>query len=219
MKAKIALVHAVKAAIDPIEEAFRKGWPEAACSNILDDSLSRDRERDGTLTVAMKERIGTLARYAAGTGADGILFTCSAFGEAIAAVARELPLPVLKPNEAMFEMALERGRHIGMLATFAPSVGSMEEEFRDLAAERGVPAVIECCCVPDAMAALKEGDSAAHDRLVAEAAPRLAHCDAVLLAQFSTARAAPAVAAALGREVLTSPKSAVSKLRSLVAGV
>ncbi len=62
MKADIALVHAVKAAIEPIEEAFRRDWPEAACRNILDDSLSRDRERDGCLPAAMPERIAVLAR-------------------------------------------------------------------------------------------------------------------------------------------------------------
>lgn len=35
--------------------------------NILDDSLSVDRERDGVLTEAMKHRIRTLAEYGAAT--------------------------------------------------------------------------------------------------------------------------------------------------------
>jgi hypothetical protein len=67
------------------------------------------------------------------------------------------------------------------------------------------------------MAALKAGNAEAHDRLIAESPPRFADCDAVLLAHFSTARAAPAVTAALDRPVLTSPGSAVAKLKGIIA--
>jgi Asp/Glu/hydantoin racemase len=213
---RIALIHAVTVAIAPVEAAFRELWPEAECINILDDSLSVDRERDGELNAAMTARILALAAYGQSTGAAGILFTCSAFGEAIATAAARAPIPVLKPNEAMFEAALNAGRRIGMLATFAPSVASMEQEFREIALAHGSPATIESYCVPQAMAALKTGDGATHDRLVAAAAPRFGDCDAVLLAHFSTSRAASATSETLGRAVLTSPGSAVAKLRSLL---
>ena len=122
MKTRIALIHAVTVAIEPVQEAFLALWPEAECGNILDDSLSLDRERDGVLTATMTQRILALAEYATATGAAGILFTCSAFGEAIEAAAARARIPVLKPNEAMFEAALAAGQRIGMLATFAPSV-------------------------------------------------------------------------------------------------
>lgn len=124
---RIALIHAVTVAIDPIRQAFDELWPEADIVNILDDGLSPDRARDADLTPAMRHRIIDLGRYALSTGADGILYTCSAFGPAIEAFAAVTERPVLKPNEAMFARALAAGRRIGMLATFRPSVASMKK--------------------------------------------------------------------------------------------
>jgi hypothetical protein len=61
----------------------------------------------------MHERFQRLAQYAVDTGAQGILFTCSAFGPCIEAVARRhAGIPVLKPNEAMVE-EVARGRAAG----------------------------------------------------------------------------------------------------------
>ena len=209
---RIALIHALRHSPPPIEAAFRTLWPEATLMNLLDDSLSADLAREGALTPRMTERFLALARYAAGTGAAGILFTCSAFGPCIEAVARDLaPMPVLKPNEAMIEEAAAAGRRIGLLASFAPTLDSMPPEF-----PAGVAVVPRCA--EGALAALDRGDAAEHDRLAAEAARDLADCDAVALAQFSLARAAPAVAAATGLPVLTTPDSAVRKLRRVLLG-
>lgn len=211
---RIVLVHAVTVAIEPVQTAFAELWPEAETVNLLDDALSRDRARDGELTEAMSNRIGALGRYGLFIGADGILYTCSAFGPAIEAFARSCEVPVLKPNEAMFRTALELGTRIGMLATFAPSVASMEAEFRDMAAAAGSQASIETVLVPEAMAALNEGDAAGHNSMLARAADQLRDRDVVLLAQFSTSRAHAAVSNAVPCPVLTSPAAAVAELRT-----
>jgi Asp/Glu/hydantoin racemase len=213
---RIALIHAVRVAMDPIATAFRQGWPEAETVNLLDDGLSRDLERRGTLEGPMTERIGALAAYASGLGADGILYTCSAFGTAIEKARAGSRIPVLKPNEAMLEAALAAGRRIALVATFAPTLPSMTGELQALARDRGVEVAITPLFVPGAMQALDAGDGATHDRLIADAVRPLAGHDAVLLAQFSMTRAAPAVAAAIGGVVLTSPETAVAKLRRLV---
>lgn len=212
MTMRIALVHALRHSPPPIEAAFREAWPEAVLMNLLDDSLSADLSRDGRLTEAMTQRFLTLARYAAGTGAEGILFSCSAFGPCIEACARDLaPIPVLKPNEAAIEEVVGHGKRIGLLATFPGTIASMPPEFPP-----GVEVVP--CLAEGAMAALDAGDAERHDRLVEQAAPALRDCDAILLGQFSLARAAPMVARATGRPVVTTPGSAVRKLRRLLQG-
>jgi len=215
--ARIALIHAVPMAIAPVAAAFDAQWPEAERINLLDDSLSVDRQRAGALTPAIAARIAALADYARACAADGILYTCSAFGAAIEAVARASAIPVLKPNEAMFEDALATGRRIGMLATFPPSVAGMKAEFRAQAGTSG--ATIATICVPDAMAAAQRGDMATHNALLAAAAQRseAQGFDALMLAQFSMAPACAAVQAVARCPVLTSPASAVRRLKQALA--
>jgi Asp/Glu/hydantoin racemase len=208
---RITLIHALKHSIVPIEASFARLWPDATLMNLVDDSLSADLARDGRLTVAMTDRFLALGRYATSTGADAILFTCSAFGPCIEAVARELaPMPVLKPNEAMIEQAVVRGMRIGLLSSFPPTLASMPREFP--AAMEIVPKLAE-----GAMAALDRGDRTEHDRLVAEASRDLRDCDLIALAQYSMAPAAALVAEASGRPVLTTPDSAVAKLKQLLS--
>ncbi len=208
---RIALIHALKHSIVPIEASFAKLWPEATLMNLLDDSLSADVARDGRLTPAMTDRFQALGRYAASTGANAILFTCSAFGPCIEAVAREqAPLPVLKPNEAMIEQAVKRGHRIGLLSTFAPTLRSMPPEFPT--SVEVVPKLAE-----GALDALDRGDRAGHDRLVVQASRDLRDCDLIALAQYSMAPAAALVAEATKLPVLTTPDSAVIKLKQLLA--
>lgn len=220
MTLRIALIHAVPVAVGPITDAFERHWADAERMNLLDDSLSVDRAKDAVLTAAMSARIEALAAYAVQNGADAVLFTCSAFGTAIEAAAARHSQPILKPNQAMFDAALAQGDRIGMVATFEPSVAGMEAEFAEAAKARNCGnARIETNCVPEAMTALRAGDEARHNELVAAAARRLAHCDAIMLAHFSTSIAAEACRAAVDRPILTSPDAAVLRLKSILHAV
>jgi aspartate/glutamate racemase len=210
-KPRIVLLHGTPVAIEPIQRAFATRWPEAEPVDLLDASLSIDRARDHDLTPRMFERFVELGGYAHRIGAEAILVTCSAFGPAIERMARELPVPVLKPNEAMF-------RRIGMLATFAPSVLTMTEEFEQFVGEAGAQASLETIVVEGAMDALRKGDADRHNALIAARAPELAHCDAIMLAHFSTSRALAAVTAAVKTPVLTAPDAAVDRIRAAIGG-
>ncbi len=198
----------------PINAAFARDWPEARRMNLLDDSLSADLARAGRLDAAMTARFVALADYVVAQGAEAILFTCSAFGPCIDAVkARLAPMTVLKPNEAMIDeavaLARERGsRPIGLVASFGPTLETMPAEFPP-----GTQLLTGHAAL--ALEALQAGDTAGHDEAATEAAVRLAAqgCGLIVLAQFSLARAAPLVAARTGLPVLTTPDSALRRLR------
>lgn len=212
---RVALIHALAHSVAPINEALARDWPQAFRMNLLDDSLSADLAAGGGLDAAMHDRFQRLAQYAVDCGGDAILFTCSAFGPCIEAVARRhAPLPVLKPNEAMVEDAAATKLRVGLVATFGPTLQSMRPEF---------PAGVEpdCILAEGALAALDAGDTQRHDALIGEAALALARrgCGVIALAQFSMARARAQVAQRTGLPVLTPVDSAVTALkRRLGAG-
>jgi len=214
---RIALIHATALAVEPIQSAFSRHWPQARRMNLLDDSLSVDRAEAGHLTPDMVRRFIDLAAYSKRTGCTGILFTCSAFGPAIEAAGAAVGLPTLKPNQAMFEDALALtaagpGR-LGLIATFEASIPSMSAELRAMAEARGRSIDLRTTFVPEAMHDLAQGREQDHHRKIAHAARALADCDVVMLAQFSMAAALPAVQAALPCPVLSSPDCAVLALQ------
>jgi hypothetical protein len=217
---RIALIHALAHSVAPINEAFQRDWPQAQRMNLLDDSLSSDWAAgfacgEGDARKVMQQRFLLLAQYAVDCGAAGILFTCSAFGPCIDAVARQhAGLPVMKPNEAMVTEAVQAaaGGRIGLIASFEPTLRSMPAEFPRTAA-------LELAFANGALAALNAGDVARHDRLIADAA-RTLHgrgCAVIALAQFSMARAQAVCEAAVGGAVLTTLDSAVHHMRKRCA--
>ncbi|MGB4360756.1 MAG: aspartate/glutamate racemase family protein [Rhodoferax sp.] len=207
---RIALIHALTHSVAPINEELARAWPEAVRMNLMDDSLSADlASSEAGLDADMHQRFEALAAYAEGTGARGILFTCSAFGPCIEAVAARRPhMPVLKPNEAMVAEAVATGKRVGLIASFAPTLVSMPAEF-----PAGTSLVTRL--TEGALDALNQGDTAGHDARVVEAAHWLQQqgCEVIALAQFSMARSEAAVRQALQLPVLTTPASAVRVLR------
>jgi Asp/Glu/hydantoin racemase len=213
---RIVLIHALGGSVGPIREAFAERWPAAQTVNLLDDSLSTDRARDGVLTDAMTERFVRLTRYAVDTGADAILFTCSAFHAAIDTAKAMVDIPVLKPDEAMMEAAVDIGSRITLMATFEPTLGTASAELEKIAGERGRSITVNAVHVTDALAQLQSGDPHGHEATIVAKAKVQRDMDVLLLAQFTMAPTAPLVVGVVDVPVLTSPGAAVDKLKGLL---
>jgi aspartate/glutamate racemase len=211
---RIALIHALSHSVDPINQALAHDWPQARRMNLLDDSLSADLAASGRgLDAAMHQRFHDLAEYAVGAGAQAILFTCSAFGPCIEAVARRYAnLPVLKPNEAMVADAAAAAGPVGLIATFGPTLESMPPEFP-------ASVVLRTALAEGALDALNRDDTGRHDALIVAQARMLqaAGCKTIALAQFSMARAREACEQVTGLPVLTTVHSAVRALKRRLA--
>lgn len=221
---RIALIHALEESIGPARAAFARLWPQAFVYDLLDTSLAIDRAHAGKLDDSMMERFRVLAEYTAGHPGKGgrtagILFTCSAFGPAIDAVKAQLSIPVLRPNEAAFRRALEAGDRLGLVVSFEPSRSSLEHELQEMAAAQNRKVTVVPVVADGALDALKAGDGARHDALTAAAVSRLRDVDAIVLGQFSLARASNLCAEASGLPIITTPESAVEALKAEVGGI
>lgn len=202
-------------------------WPDACCTTLLDDSLSRDLAAGGEASSGIVDRFLALGDYAArspGAEADAILFTCSAFSAAIAAVKARLAIPIVSPTEGAIEEVLDicgtgadRAR-VGLILTFPGTLPSLTHELGERASARQIetPGIVSLI-VPEALAALERGDAASHDELVSAAAVELPRVDAILLGQFSLARAATAMVRVRREPVVTTPESAARRLRDMTA--
>ena len=221
---RVCCILAMLPSLQPTATAFAAGFPEARTFNLLDDSLSVDVEATG-LDERMHERFVALGRYASvRQRADAILFTCSAFGSPIERVQADLSIPVLKPNEALQRRAVAAGGTIGALAMFASTLPSICAELEQMASASGsAPLAVEPRFVPDALAALQQGDPASCADAIAAAAVSVCaerpEISTLALTMFSMAFARPEVEAALAAKVgrpitvLTSPAAAVEDLK------
>ena len=213
---KIYLIHAADVAMPPIVASFRANWPQARIVNLLEDGLMNDLAADGRLTAAMTERFVQIGHYCVKAAADAILFTCSAFGPAIEECRRQVAIPVLKPNEAMYEQLVAKSGTVSLLATFQPSLPSMLAEIAALAKQQGTNVTVRPQLVEGALAALQDNRPDNHNRLIAETAAKQQGCDAIALAQFSMAPARALAASSTTTPILTTPDSAVAKLKILL---
>jgi Asp/Glu/hydantoin racemase len=177
--------------------------------NIVDETLLRDTVDHGLLPRT-RARVAAYARFAEESGAEAVLVTCSSIGEAAEAARAEVGIPVYRVDAPMAAEAVRDGGRIGVLATLPATLGPTGALLR----REGAGEIRESVC-PGAFEALKAGDTARHDAIVAEETRRLAaEADVLVLAQASMARVVDALPPGeITVPVHTSPRSGVRQLR------
>jgi Asp/Glu/hydantoin racemase len=185
--------------------------------NIVDDSLLPDVMREKSISADVTRRLCLYMMAAEATGADAVLSLCSSLGPAVDVARKMVRIPVLKIDDAHTEKAAREFSQIGVMATvgttLGPTVALIEEKARAI----GKQVAIDQSLSSAAFEALMRGEKDAHDRMVMEAARALApKVEAILFAQASMTRLAPAVEEAAGRPVLTSPRLAIEYTRRVL---
>lgn len=203
--------------MEPIEAAFQQLWPEVEVLSLLDESLYADVGADGVMAPSVPDRIATLVRHAAASGAEAIVFTGSTFGPAVDTARGLIDIPVLKADEAMALEAAARGGNVLLACTAARALPILIRNLEQAAASIGTQLDISTLVIPEAKRALVDGDPELHDSLILEAIARQPAPDSLLLGQMSMGRVARRLPPDHARVALTSPEATVRHLRSLFA--
>ncbi|MFC8010001.1 aspartate/glutamate racemase family protein [Streptomyces cinereoruber] len=214
----VAMIHAVPAGARIAQEAFAREFPQATVWNVLDDRLLDDARDAGGLTDALRRRMLRLIEHTMDGGAQGLLLTCSSYGEVVDTARALWPAPVLKSDEAMFKAALAGPyERVAVVASTPPAVPAALAQLEALipAVRPGRPVEIVTAL---SEAAAAERDPAAIAGHLAEAlrASSGADADVVLLAQYSLSPARDHLAAQIGVPVLDGAGAAARELRDLL---
>lgn len=211
----IALISAVAAAIPPTRLAFEEFFPAATVWNVLDDRLLDDAAEHGAVTAHLAARMRRLIEHAILEGANAVLLTCSMYAPVAQQVAATVDIPLLGPDDAVFDAAARAGyRRLVVVSSAADPLADSMTRLRQVVD----PEVAVAGVIADA-AAVRQGDLAAMatsvNRAVAESdcAP-----EAVVLGQYSLAPSAAVVQEATGLPTLAGPQFAVRRLRELTTG-
>lgn len=220
MSLTIAYIHTSHVLIPLFTGLSKRVLPDVAQFHMVDESLIQNTIRAKKLTKTTVRRVLAMVQSAQDGGANAVVVTCSSIGPAASIARQVFDIPVIRVDEAMAEKAVRSGRRIGVAATLRTTLEPTVALLRQKADEAELEVdVVESVC-EGAFDAVLAGDTATHDRLLAEALTRLASSvDVVVLAQASMARVVKNLPADANRvPILSSPELAVKHARSILLG-
>lgn len=214
---KVVCVHTAMALVGPLTELFKQEFPEVEVEHIAESSLIKEVIKNNAVTNAVRRRLLDYYNAAADSGADIIFNTCSSVGDIADMAAGISRVPVFRIDGPMAEKAVTSASRIGVISTLPTTLDPTCRLLQNKAKAAEVEVELVEGLADGAFAAGQSGDGDTHDRLIAEAAQRIADkVDLFVLAQGSMARMEQRLAELTGKPVLSSPTLGVRGLRKLM---
>lgn len=212
----VALVHGIHQVIGTMHQLTMQACPGVKIINLLQEGIFLQLMAEG-ITPNVVRQIGEQVILAERAGAAAVLVTGSTFSPAVDVARRLVSIPVLKIDEAMAEIAVDKGERIGLIATEEATVGPSTEILTSTAGALGRLVQIVTAVAPEARLKLKSGAVAEHDALILEKAMDLdGKVDVIILAQASMYSALPAIQRAIKTPAYACPELAAARVRSVL---
>jgi Asp/Glu/hydantoin racemase len=213
----VICVHTAMALVEPLTKTFAELLPEVNVNHIADSSLIKEVIANNEVTPAVRRRLLAYYNAAADAGADVVFNTCSSVGDVADYGNMYAPIPVFRIDQPMAAQAVAVYNRIGVISTLPTTLDPTCRLLRNEAKKVGREVTLVEGLADGAFAAGQSGDGETHDRLIAEAAGRIANqVDAFVLAQGSMARMEQRLSELTGKPVLSSPVLGVKGLRKFL---
>ena len=208
---KIAVIHATKISLDPVETAGR-ALPEVRLIHLMDEGMSQLAREEGRISGRNLARMATLLQQAQTLGVDGILLSCTIFSPYVDMLCALVDVPLVAADIGVFEKAAALYHRVGAVVSFPPTMQSVRAVADRCRAQIAPEFDVELRLAEGAFEALAAGDAQTHNRLLYETACALAEGkEAIILSQMSHMRALP-LFADFPIPVLTSPPVSLQML-------
>ena len=206
---QVICVHTAMALVEPLTKLFAELMPEVNVNHIADSSLIKEVIANNEVTPAVRRRLLAYYNAAADAGAD--VGDVADYGNQYARI------PVFRIDQPMAAEAVAKYDRIGVISTLPTTLDPTCRLLQNEARKAGRAVTLVEGLADGAFAAGQSGDGETHDRLIAEAAGRIAsQVDAFVLAQGSMARMEQRLAELTGKPVLSSPVLGVKGLRKFL---
>ena len=213
----VVCVHTAMALVEPLTKTFAELLPEVNVNHIADSSLIKEVIANNAVTPAVRRRLLAYYNAAADAGADVVFNTCSSVGDVADYGDIYARIPVFRIDRPMAAEAVVKADRIGVISTLPTTLDPTCRLLLGEAAKADRKVTLVEGLADGAFAAGQSGDGATHDRLIAEAAQRIADkVDMFVLAQGSMARMEQRLSEMTGKPVLSSPVLGVLGLRKFL---
>ncbi|WP_026703355.1 aspartate/glutamate racemase family protein [Salibacterium aidingense] len=214
---KIGVIHATCNAVPSLNNAFKELAPDATVVNLVNENLQHYSNEIGGIDDRTHRDYANLAFMAQGAGVDAIIVACTVLTPILDVVKPFITVPIMAVDRPMLENAAGNYDKIGVVVTNEPSGPLTRSQLENIAKDNGKEIKMETKSIPEAMAELKAGNEAEHNRLNALAAQELkdSGCEVIVFSQI-TQTTAEKETGILGIPTLTSPKEAVKAVIKLV---
>ena len=216
MRKRIVLIHGTKVIVNELDKLFSETTPNAEVLHLVDEGILELEEKGPRKQLA--RRLCNLVVSAEESGADVIMITDTAGIPFVSMVQTLVDAPVMQITLPMIEAAVDRGETIGLVATEKVAADAIVELLHRTAEQRDKKITVKVGLCEEAFKARLSGNVTKHDELVIKKIVEVSKTvDIIALAQVSIARVVPKLKGKIDRPVLSPPRVAVEKVRSILA--